>query len=118
MCSLFDRYALIGSGNLSKMIPSQFRPSNKTWGYYDFNTVNFSISIFIFLQVCVHGVGSLHQLAKRRELFVNKFHQDFQPLAFDCMEELLRNRTKTSASTNYKFDSDYISNLSFVVNHD
>ena len=45
-------------------------------------------------QICHFGVGDLPLLASRDELFANKFDYDYQPLAYDCMEELLYNRTK------------------------
>ena len=44
--------------------------------------------------LCIFGIKDLPLLASRREMFVNKFHADFYPLAYDCMEELLFNRTR------------------------
>ncbi|XP_064641047.1 beta-1,3-galactosyl-O-glycosyl-glycoprotein beta-1,6-N-acetylglucosaminyltransferase-like [Lineus longissimus] len=66
--------------------------------------------------VCIHGVGSLHQLVKRKELFVNKFHLDYEPLGLDCLEQLHWNRTVLSATENYSFNDTEIARLSFVVN--
>jgi hypothetical protein len=44
-------------------------------------------------EICIFGVGDLPWLYRRPELFVNKFYADFEPLAYDCMEELIYNRT-------------------------
>ena len=37
--------------------------------------------------ICIFGVGDLPLLTSRRELFANKFFADFEPLAYDCLEE-------------------------------
>ncbi|XP_069119179.1 beta-1,3-galactosyl-O-glycosyl-glycoprotein beta-1,6-N-acetylglucosaminyltransferase-like [Argopecten irradians] len=56
--------------------------------------------------ICVFGVRDLPLIISRPELFVNKLYRYYQPYAFDCMEELLFNRTregylsKQSANTN------------------
>ena len=44
--------------------------------------------------LCIFGIKDLPLLASREEMFVNKFHADFDPLAYDCMEELHFNRTR------------------------
>ncbi len=44
--------------------------------------------------LCIFNSGYLQFLRKRPELFVNKFHYDFDPVAMQCMEELLENRTR------------------------
>ncbi len=44
--------------------------------------------------LCIFRTGYLQFLRKRPELFVNKFHYDFDPVAIQCMEELLENRTR------------------------
>uniref|UniRef100_A0A914UPE5 Uncharacterized protein n=1 Tax=Plectus sambesii TaxID=2011161 RepID=A0A914UPE5_9BILA len=43
--------------------------------------------------LCVFGVGDLKWLTKRAELFAHKFDRDTQPVALDCMEERIWNRT-------------------------
>ena len=35
--------------------------------------------------ICVAGTGDLPDIVRRRELFFNKFHADFEPLAMDCL---------------------------------
>nr|KAG5703705.1 hypothetical protein BaRGS_022994 [Batillaria attramentaria] len=37
--------------------------------------------------VCVFGVGDLPRLTLSPHLIANKFFYDFQPLAYDCLEE-------------------------------
>ncbi|KAL3876239.1 hypothetical protein ACJMK2_034109 [Sinanodonta woodiana] len=61
--------------------------------------------------VCVFGVGDLHELVGREELFVNKFHLTYQPLALDCMEEWLYNRTLNSEIV----DLDFYRKLPFIL---
>ncbi|KAL3876237.1 hypothetical protein ACJMK2_034107 [Sinanodonta woodiana] len=53
--------------------------------------------------VCVFGVGDLHNLVGREELFVNKFHLTYQQLALDCMEEWFYNRTFNSEIVDLDF---------------
>lgn len=77
-------------------------------------------------EICIFGVGDLPWLYRRPELFVNKFYADFEPLAYDCMEELIHNRTLspfqgghvTSSTPNddEKFDPSYYIRLPFVYN--
>lgn len=43
--------------------------------------------------LCVFGVGDLKWLHKMPELFAHKFHHTVQPIAYDCMEEWMFNRT-------------------------
>ncbi|KAK3608207.1 hypothetical protein CHS0354_039223 [Potamilus streckersoni] len=61
--------------------------------------------------VCVFGVGDLHELVAREELFVNKFHLTYQPLALDCLEEWLYNRTFNSEIV----DLDFYRKLPFIL---
>jgi hypothetical protein len=89
-------------------------------------------------EICIFGVGDLPWLYRRPELFVNKFYADFEPLAYDCMEELIYNRTvrphlkphHSDASGGYDsstvgelfngideaFDPTYYLRLPFVIN--
>ena len=43
--------------------------------------------------VCINGIGDLKAITRGRELFMNKFHLDYQYLALDCLEQWLHNRT-------------------------
>ncbi|KAK3087308.1 hypothetical protein FSP39_004506 [Pinctada imbricata] len=42
---------------------------------------------------CVFGLGDLNELVQRKELFANKFLLTYQPLAYECMEEWIYNKT-------------------------
>ena len=66
--------------------------------------------------VCVLGIGDLHYLFQGPELFANKFHADFEPLAFDCLEELIFNRTALAPKLQHTFDVGRWSKLPFVKN--
>lgn len=66
--------------------------------------------------VCIFGVGDLQWLYHRPELFFNKFHADFEWLAYDCMEELVHNRTMAVLEGTVTFDPSYYLRLPFVVN--
>lgn len=66
--------------------------------------------------ICVFGVGDLPFLATREELFANKFHQKFQPVVIDCLEELLNNRTIEEAVGTLVFDVSYYKTRDFVSN--
>ncbi|XP_048757683.1 N-acetyllactosaminide beta-1,6-N-acetylglucosaminyl-transferase-like [Ostrea edulis] len=43
--------------------------------------------------ICVFGMGDLNKLVSEKELFANKFYHDYQPLALQCMEEWMYNKT-------------------------
>ncbi|XP_048757687.1 beta-1,3-galactosyl-O-glycosyl-glycoprotein beta-1,6-N-acetylglucosaminyltransferase 3-like isoform X2 [Ostrea edulis] len=43
--------------------------------------------------ICVFGLGDLNKLVSEKELFANKFVHDYQPLALQCMEEWIYNKT-------------------------
>lgn len=44
--------------------------------------------------ICVFGIGDLPLLASRHELIANKFYLKVDPIAYQCFEELLVNRSK------------------------
>nr|XP_022338576.1 beta-1,3-galactosyl-O-glycosyl-glycoprotein beta-1,6-N-acetylglucosaminyltransferase 3-like [Crassostrea virginica]XP_022338578.1 beta-1,3-galactosyl-O-glycosyl-glycoprotein beta-1,6-N-acetylglucosaminyltransferase 3-like [Crassostrea virginica] len=44
--------------------------------------------------VCVFGIGDLPWLGSRPQLIANKFDYHFDHLVLDCLEDLLRNRTR------------------------
>ena len=50
------------------------------------------------------GVGDLQGITKSPALFVNKFHLDFEPLAFDCMEEWHVGQTRKYSKEPWRFD--------------
>lgn len=69
--------------------------------------------------VCIFGVGDLSRLAGRPELFANKFYIDYEPLAFDCMEQLHYRRLgdEVHAGSAAEFDTTLYSGQEFVWNH-
>ena len=81
-------------------------------------------------EICIFGLGDLPWLFRRPELFVNKFYADFEPLAYDCMEELIFNRTlaplhvpdmefdisEIMDDKEDDFDPSYYERLAFVAN--
>ena len=62
--------------------------------------------------ICVFGIKDLRWLHQRPELFANKFHLTFQHVAYDCLEERHRNRTKNPI----KLDENLYKNLPTVLN--
>ncbi|KAK3097423.1 hypothetical protein FSP39_009548 [Pinctada imbricata] len=60
--------------------------------------------------VCVFGVGDLNELVQRKELFANKFLLSFQPLAYECMEEWINNKTYSTLP----FETFYYRQLPFI----
>ena len=60
-------------------------------------------------EICIFGVGDLPWLYRRPELFVNKFYAEHEPLAYDCMEELIYNRTVMQAADHAHLDPTYLS---------
>lgn len=46
--------------------------------------------------VCVFNSEDLPWLIHRDQLFANKFYKDRDPVALDCLEEVIRNRAKTN----------------------
>ena len=43
--------------------------------------------------ICIFGPGDLSKLYDRPEMFANKFFTEQDEVAFDCMEEMVLNRT-------------------------
>ncbi|XP_052284970.1 beta-1,3-galactosyl-O-glycosyl-glycoprotein beta-1,6-N-acetylglucosaminyltransferase-like [Dreissena polymorpha] len=66
--------------------------------------------------VCIIATGDLPLLARSKSLFVNKLHQDFHPYAYDCLEELMANRTRDYYHGRRTFDASYYTKLDFVKN--
>ena len=66
--------------------------------------------------ICILGVGDLPLLVKARQLFANKFHQDFEPYALDCLEEWLYNKTRDEYLGITVFDNNFYKTLDHVVN--
>ncbi|XP_057682855.1 beta-1,3-galactosyl-O-glycosyl-glycoprotein beta-1,6-N-acetylglucosaminyltransferase 7-like isoform X1 [Corythoichthys intestinalis] len=48
--------------------------------------------------ICVYGLKDLPWLIKKGSMFANKFENDFEPEALDCLEQWHRNKLLSSAS--------------------
>ncbi|XP_052072737.1 beta-1,3-galactosyl-O-glycosyl-glycoprotein beta-1,6-N-acetylglucosaminyltransferase-like [Mytilus californianus] len=66
--------------------------------------------------ICIASVKDLQVLARRPEMFVNKLIWDNDHYTFDCLEELIYNRTVDGYNENTQFDTTEYSNLFFVRN--
>jgi len=69
--------------------------------------------------VCIFSVGDLPLLSRRPELFANKFHIDYEPLALDCMEQLHYHRLQSEirAGSSAEFNTSLYAAQEFVWNH-
>jgi hypothetical protein len=68
-------------------------------------------------RVCIFGVGDLYRLYDRPEFFANKFNRDSDWLAYDCMEQLVLNKTLArNPALTLRNLTNYYSNLDFVKN--
>ncbi len=60
----------------------------------------------------------LQRLVNARELFVNKFHLDYEPLALDCLEQHIWYRTANQIKGfDHMINMTYYQNLPFVKSH-
>ena len=68
--------------------------------------------------VCILSMKDLPFLTAplRSHLFVNKFYWDFEPLALDCLEYWLRNRTLWQYQTYGTPEFDNLVNLTYYEN--
>ncbi|XP_064597380.1 beta-1,3-galactosyl-O-glycosyl-glycoprotein beta-1,6-N-acetylglucosaminyltransferase-like [Liolophura sinensis] len=66
--------------------------------------------------ICIFGTDDLPSLTLQPHLFANKFHWDFQPYAWDCLEEWHFNKTRDGFLHKTDFDVSYYKTLSFVKN--
>jgi len=66
--------------------------------------------------ICIFGVRDVPLLVQRKELFANKFHLDFHPLALDCLKEWHYNRTRDQYMGRVGFDVRWYDQLGFTRN--
>ena len=50
--------------------------------------------------ICVFGIVDLPSLFDRHELVANKFHLSADPIAYQCLEELILNRSRVELPLN------------------
>ncbi|XP_070560046.1 beta-1,3-galactosyl-O-glycosyl-glycoprotein beta-1,6-N-acetylglucosaminyltransferase-like [Ptychodera flava] len=53
--------------------------------------------------ICIFTVRDLPRIVHQPQLFANKFHIDFDALAIDCLEEILRDRTENPTNIDLSF---------------
>jgi hypothetical protein len=56
-------------------------------------------------QVCVFSIEDLPKIKEAKEFIVNKFLLDFDPIAYQCMEEFYYSKTKIGKLNSSKFMS-------------
>ncbi|XP_074644236.1 beta-1,3-galactosyl-O-glycosyl-glycoprotein beta-1,6-N-acetylglucosaminyltransferase-like [Tubulanus polymorphus] len=70
--------------------------------------------------ICIHGIGDIgrmvQQTLNRSVAFMNKMFFDFEYLAFDCMEQYLKNLTNKDHIDNFVYDTKTVDNWSYVRN--
>ncbi|CAF0923039.1 unnamed protein product [Adineta ricciae] len=62
--------------------------------------------------ICVFGTVDLPTLFNRHELFANKFHINADPIAYQCLEELLVNKSKLDLPLN---DATFYRQMPFLL---
>lgn len=85
----------------------------KNWGDHVFNWKCHGKRV---RQICIFGIGDLPLLASRQEMFANKFHFDYQPYTYQCMDELIFNRTRDEYFNQLKFNTSKYQSLEFIKN--
>ena len=58
-------------------------------------------------RICILQEGDLPLLARRQELFANKFHDGYSSLALQCLAEKLYNRTRDQTLGTLPFNISY-----------
>jgi hypothetical protein len=62
--------------------------------------------------ICVFGTVDLPTLLNRHELFANKFHLNADPIAYQCLEELILNKSKLDLPLN---DATFYRQMPFLL---
>ena len=65
-------------------------------------------------EVCILGLDDLHNAYNGMELFVNKFHLNYEPVALDCLEEVLHEKTWTEYVNDLPVNTSYYSSLDYA----
>ncbi|XP_041370615.1 N-acetyllactosaminide beta-1,6-N-acetylglucosaminyl-transferase-like [Gigantopelta aegis] len=64
--------------------------------------------------ICIFGVSDLPLLTSRPELFANKFHWRYQPLALDCLDWWHRNKILAENSGRSDFNDTYYRTIPYI----
>ena len=62
--------------------------------------------------ICIFSTADLPTLFNRHELFANKFHLNDDPIAYQCLEELILNRSKIDLPLN---DATFYRRMPFLL---
>jgi hypothetical protein len=65
-------------------------------------------------EVCIIGLIDLHKAYNSTELFVNKFHLDFEHIALDCLEEVLYEKTWEEYMKDLPVNTSYYRTLDYA----
>ncbi|VDQ07826.1 unnamed protein product [Trichobilharzia regenti] len=112
----------LGAPGASNLLPtndslhtrSAFASRYVTWG------IKSCLSGRVRRGVCIMGVMHLPYIPKRMEFFVNKFLEDFQPIAYDCTEYYIMRKTIKEMQTQQidpNFDISFYSRLYQAKSH-
>jgi len=85
----------------------------KNWGNHIYNWPCHGKRVRL---ICVFGRGDLPLLASRPEMLANKFYMQYQPYAYECLDELIFNRTRDEYFNVLKFDTSKYEALDFIKN--
>ena len=61
--------------------------------------------------ICILGLGDISKAVKDIGLYANKFQYDYEPLAYDCLEEWLNERTWKQYLNDEPVDTRYYESL-------
>ena len=64
--------------------------------------------------ICILGLADLSKAVIDIGLYANKFDYEYQPLAYDCLEEWLNEHTWKQFLNNETYDSGYYARLDQV----
>ena len=120
-CALIKRFSHFTSSVysfLGSISNSSYRPQDSVNRYKIFRSGSGYCHGKFSKDICIFGLGDLPGLHREvttgLSLFANKFHVDYQPVTYDCLEELMNNRTRTNSSV---INSDAYRKLSFVQDY-
>ncbi|KAH8851538.1 Nuclear pore membrane glycoprotein 210 [Schistosoma japonicum] len=78
------------------------------------------LSHYVSRSVCIIGKVHLPVISSRMEFFINKFHEQFQPIAYDCTEYYIMNKVIKEIQTKQldtNFNVTFYSKLHCSMNH-
>ena len=67
--------------------------------------------------ICIISSGDLWRLKSSYELFVNKLHADYSPMAYSCLEQWLEQKVQNNKAGKSTLDLSYYSNSDLALHH-